>query len=899
MPSAQGAFNVYETLSFGGKFSFQGDANVTTNATTNTTFNSTTFHGYLVDNGNLDTVGYFEYGLTQAYGKNTTSQSVSSKQAFNHTIDGETLTETFYFTDYSSNTWSNPAYLVDGDEDKYSYTVGTSTSLLNETNYSDIHYGEIEKVEFRYKTEYWGQHPEDCYVRGIPSFDGLQGETRVHNGDGWTEWYDITNDTNAPTKWYWDNVSTLELYLNGACVDDCIRVFSSMAELRVTHNNELLPGKTYHYRSVATNANGTIYGSDMAFRTWDPLATNETTVTSPTAATVNGYLYYDINENTNVGFWVGNVSVNSTNFERNFSVASTRNSNEAFTYPATGLNSSTYYYIRSWMNNSNGFFNTSNETYFITKPNSPSNLEITEVGASSFTLRWDNTTVPAGVNLSTVIVYNKTSIPTSVSGGTVGANVTGTNTTTITGLDIDTLYYISAFHYINDSGSPTLWQYSSTYSWVQNITGGGSYNMSIRYENTTYGRLPTNLYGTNWRAGYHSLIIHYLDTVEYNYFNSTGYLTYTETNWTYINNETGTFAFNTSKTPLWVEFNWNESSTNKSIRCRRKQIFESGERNITFYMTVDKLIYGESTAYFNQSIVPYTFLYEDKSGIFIGQPDLDTYVTIYTYDDNGTKLVIDQQFWDSYDQTYPWLVHCKSYWWSITCTDLEIDPGGILYLCGETSSEQQLVIMSADNMSYTIADVLNVRAGWMSTSTGMYIYYNDLQLGLTSINASFISFFNGTVHQYNTSTNYTKNFTYFGANQSMAYKYSLKVYHVLFDGFVYVNGTLYPPFLNISNATEIENWLELIFGDSPFEGNGHTIPWIYIVIFVIGFITLLTFSIRNSRGALAITGVWYMFAGIGAGVLPNVGDLLGSALLVVGGFFMFFLAIISGLGDKR
>ena len=45
IPTSQGAFNLYDTLEFGSKFSIIGNATVTTNATTDIRFNSTTFNG--------------------------------------------------------------------------------------------------------------------------------------------------------------------------------------------------------------------------------------------------------------------------------------------------------------------------------------------------------------------------------------------------------------------------------------------------------------------------------------------------------------------------------------------------------------------------------------------------------------------------------------------------------------------------------------------------------------------------------------------------------------------------------------------------------------------------------------------------------------------------------------
>jgi hypothetical protein len=83
---------------------------------------------------------------------------------------------------------------------------------------------------------------------------------------------------------------------------------------------------------------------------------------------------------------------------------------------------------------------------------------------------------------------NKKSLEdTSVTEGTFGANVSfPEHWVNIEGLDKDTKYYFSAWTFTSDTGSPYLEAFSSSPATTSGTTVGGSYNISIKYEDNPF-----------------------------------------------------------------------------------------------------------------------------------------------------------------------------------------------------------------------------------------------------------------------------------------------------------------------------------------------------------------------------------------------------------------------------
>lgn len=222
----------------------------------------------------------------------------------------------------------------------------------------------------------------------------------------------------------------------------------------------LLLGQIYHYRAVATNSNGTSYGSDM------------TLLTKPNAPT--GLSATALNNTTISLTWVKGTGANNTMIRQKTGGYPTSVIDGSLVYNSTGTTTSnsslapgTLYYFRAWSYTQYGTSHKWSDSYSsasqLTKPSPPTGLNINIAGYTSATLAWTKGT---GAN-RTVIVYKTTGFPTSTTDGSLVYNNTGTSY--VAPVINGTAYYFSGFSY-------TTWGTFSAFSIpanFTNITGGG------------------------------------------------------------------------------------------------------------------------------------------------------------------------------------------------------------------------------------------------------------------------------------------------------------------------------------------------------------------------------------------------------------------------------------------
>ena len=638
---------------------------------------------------------------------------------------------------------------------------------------------------------------------------------------------------------------------------------------------DLLPGTTYHYRAVANNSNGTAYGSDKTFKTLSAISSNNSTSINTVTATLNGYLYYDVGENTECGFWVGNESTNKTTFQQNVT-AGTKNSNEAFTKDVSSLTSGEYYYVRSWMNNSNGFWNSTNETYFLTLPNAPTGLTFVNSSYEQITLSWTNATVGVS-NRTTVIAYKTTGYPTSPTDGTIGYNGTASSTT-ITGLGIDTTYYFSAWTYINASGSPFFAAFSGGFATASGSTAGGIYNITIRYEDNL------TLVSNGVMAAFNHTCTARLRT---------GQLL----NRTFPN--INPFPMNCTSTPDVLFFDF------KNLTLWRAITPEAGNRNLTFYVS-NRPEY-ETGLNASECHLWYTFSFNDLTTFFVGSNQSKLFI----YKFNGTeKYYVHQDYWSAEDTVDASLQYGDRYYLGVWSPTLYIPL--LQYFDAHETTSPTIYITELYSGNDSIYNYVTINFSWGGKGNGLWVNYTDSSFGTN----------NFTINIYQTwKTNGTKilrNTTWFtlsqkdyhwtiaeGCNNSSFYYINVIINHSLFVGNQTYSALLYPYTSAITNPYWIDDWFDDILGDSPFvdvnpdsETYGQSLAWTHIAAFGACLILLMTIGHLNMPLTMIGVGSLLIVLETTLGVVVTR-SFVGTTVGVLGGILLVVLGFIVALGGQK
>ena len=563
-------------------------------------------------------------------------------------------------------------------------------------------------------------------------------------------------------------------------------------------------------------------------------------------------------------------------------------------YNITGLTSGTYYYIKAWFDNGTSGFRMANATYMLTKPENVTAITQTSNSGSKISLQWVNPIIPGGT-LRAVCRYSTTSYPGTPAAGSAGFNVSASSgalgTGTITGLAPGTDYYCSIFAYLTASGSPTLSGWSTGFGGIVANTSGGQYNITIRFENTSYTN-PFNY--LNNRLGWHTLIVQYDNRTEYNYFNftraganPTGHL-FTESpgnfNWT----SKGYILLNLSQTPLWFEFRWNDTyNRTEDFACRRTQVVTEN-KNYTFYVITDKLVYGKSTSYKNDSIIPYTYQFVDLTSVLTDLSGLDVYFMIFTYNLTGGQMVIHSQYWDTYQQIYPWLQHGQKYFIGVYSSALVFPNFGIAPADDELVP---VVIVSVENITQWLnpQESYFVNTNKMPGNTGIYVFYYDWSFTLTTSHVKFFGLRNHTFCNSSSSNATTTNFSYTGASHLHGYYWILWLNSTHSSLTVNITGFIYGNITNVTSWERLNETLSAILGDTPFRSTDDPtvfVTWIALGIFFLSLFALASFPSKNIEVGGVLVGIIY----IGCGIFIS-----GSTLaLVPFGAFLIIMSVIYG-----
>ena len=205
----------------------------------------------------------------------------------------------------------------------------------------------------------------------------------------------------------------------------------------------LTQGATYHVRAYATNYLGTSYGPDITFTTiTTPTVSSTATVTSitGTTATSGGTITVDGGATvTSRGLVWGTTTGSST-----YSVTSGSGTG-TYTASLTGLSIATTYFVRAFATNSAGTVY-GPEVQFSTPSTATVASTITSTITSSTAILGGVLTSNGGATTTIGIMYSTASNFGTFSTTTINASaVSGTYTTTISGLSELTTYYAKVF----------------------------------------------------------------------------------------------------------------------------------------------------------------------------------------------------------------------------------------------------------------------------------------------------------------------------------------------------------------------------------------------------------------------------------------------------------------------
>lgn len=493
-----------------------GAPTVTTDAATSVLVDGATLNGTVTANNSSTTVT-FEYGTTTSYGTTVTAgqspvtgvnkavsktiTDLSNNTTYHYRVVGQNANGTTYGSDMTFTTSYQPTAIT-----KAATGVGgnaaTLNGLVNPNNYTST-------VTFEYgtTTSYGSTVTADqSPVSGntdtpvSKTITGLTNNTTYHyrvKVQSYSTFYGAdmtfttttgpTATTNAATS-----VGASTATVNGTVnannatttvtfeygLDTNYGKTAKANQSPVTGSSDtavssgltfLIPNTTYHYRVVAQNVNGTVYGADMTFTTGasSPTATTTaaTAVTS-SGATLNGMVNAR-NDSTTVTFEYGTTTSYGTTVTADQSPLS-GNSNNPVSKAITGLTGGTTYHYRVVAQNSSGTTYGADMTFYTSAVGPTATTQAaTNVKDTTATL---NGTVNANNNSTTVMFEYG---PTSGYGRLAVADqspVTGTTDTAVSA-DIDLLTPETTYHYRVVATNSTGTAYGADMTFTTEATG--------------------------------------------------------------------------------------------------------------------------------------------------------------------------------------------------------------------------------------------------------------------------------------------------------------------------------------------------------------------------------------------------------------------------------------------
>jgi phosphodiesterase/alkaline phosphatase D-like protein len=210
----------------------------------------------------------------------------------------------------------------------------------------------------------------------------------------------------------------------------------------------LTTNTTYHYRVAAQNSSGTTYGADMTFFTGTApptAATGAASSVGSTTATLNGTINAN-NGSTTVTFEYGETIAYGRTATADQSPV-TGSTDTAVSANVTNLNPDTTYHYRVVGQNASGTTNGADMTFATAPADLPIVVTATISGVTTTSARSGGNVTDEGNAPVTArgVCWSTTPNPTTADNTTSDGTGPGVFTSTLTGLDSATLYYVRAY----------------------------------------------------------------------------------------------------------------------------------------------------------------------------------------------------------------------------------------------------------------------------------------------------------------------------------------------------------------------------------------------------------------------------------------------------------------------
>jgi hypothetical protein len=586
---------------------------------------------------------------------------------------------------------------------------------------------------------------------------------------------------------------------------------------------------------------------------------------APTSTTFNFPITINhcANESTQVGYLLRNASGTIDNIS--YSSYSTPQT----VWPTvSSLDPGNYYYVRPWSSNSFGFINSTEEYYMLTKPTKPTNLNI-DVNITNVTFSWNNSEVGATTNRTTVLVASETNYPqwTGSAWSNSGVEIyNDTGTTTNVFLDPYTTYYVSAYTYINASGSPTYWWYSDLFSFDSFTTTGSEINVTARWEcNDTI---------VNLSAG------SYYATAE----TSTG----TILNETVINSADGNFTISTDTRPDKISIITNSTAgeiNHDSIVVTA--LTNPGVDNMTMYIPCGEvgILYGD--------VARVNIYFIDYTGAFNTENEALGY--IYRY--NGTEIeYIHMDFIQADLSLRPQLAIGRTYYLGVGCSAFNIPNLGRLTI-SYANEEFSIEIKYSTDPQVQWNYISDIQSGWVLDT--LYFDCEDTShtptAGSENVTLSLYNMNDTLIETTYMEQPWNFNYTRAGANNTLYHKIRLIIFYNTStynwtETFWYTIGPSEFDTI-ISDPDDINIPFINIFGLSPIKITPEeAVAWTSLIALIIATFVLFTFS--EKYAGLAIMGVGITLAAFKAPLGLITDDVLNWTVVImlfVLGLFTIFI----------